>query len=68
MPTQTPIPADESTITDEETKPEENTTNNLEDNPKTGDNILIWINLIATSVIGLTLTIKLTKKRENEEE
>lgn len=31
-------------------------------NPKTGDNIVIWISLMVVSMIGIVLTIKFVKK------
>ncbi len=48
------------TATAEETKAEESTSNN----PKTGDNIAVWISLMLVSMLGVAGTIKYTKKRK----
>ena len=48
------------TATAEETKAEESTSNN----PKTGDNIAVWISLMVVSMLGVAGTIKYTKKRK----
>ena len=47
----------------EENNLQEDTNNNKEDetkqnNPKTGDNIVIWINLIVVSIIGMAVIVK----------
>ena len=57
-------------ITDEKTNTEtkqdtETTTNTTKsDNPKTGDNIAIWISLLVISMIGVAVTVEFVKKNK----
>ena len=44
----------------EETKTEESTSNN----PKTGDNIAVWISLMVVSILGVAGTVKFVKKNK----
>ena len=51
--------------TAEETTPTTTTeTETTSNNPKTGDNIAIWISLMVVSMLGVAGTIKYTKKRK----
>lgn len=52
------------TTTDTETTAEEKTTTTTSNNPKTGDNIVIWISLMIVSILGVAGTVKFVKKNK----
>ena len=52
------------TTTDTETTAKEKTTTTTSNNPKTGDNIVIWISLMIVSILGVAGTVKFVKKNK----
>lgn len=63
----TPVEEKTSDVTDnsvaEQEKTETTTTTKKSSSPKTGDNIIIWISLLAVSTLGILVTAKLIRKR-----
>ena len=58
------ITAEETTPTETATTEEAKTEESTLKNPKTGDNIALWVSLVIVSMLGIAGTIKYTKKRE----
>ena len=59
------VPPTEEEAEPEETETEEtNTEETAKDNPKTGDNIGMWINLMIVSILGIAGTVKFINKRK----
>ena len=52
--------ADQTNAIEEDSIEEETKTSN----PKTGDNIMLWISLTLISILGLAVTVKINKKEE----
>ena len=65
--TATQVPEEETTDTTENSVAEQEktdtTTTKKSSSPKTGDNIIIWISLLAVSTLGILVTAKLIRKR-----
>lgn len=55
-------PEEDNKLPEETKNAEKNETKS--DNPKTGDNIVIWINLMVFSIIGMAVTVKLKNKKK----